>query len=49
MAEQAVEMKISDEVAVSIEKMNKWYGTFLVLRNIDLAVYRSERIMIAGP
>ena len=36
MAEQAQEMKISNEVAISIEKMNKWYGSFHVLRDIDL-------------
>ena len=44
-----VEANVSDEVAISIEKMNKWYGTFHVLRDIDLTVYRGERIVIAGP
>ena len=43
------QMTVSDEVAISIEKMNKWYGTFHVLRDIDLTVYRGERIVIAGP
>ncbi|MFD1341055.1 amino acid ABC transporter ATP-binding protein [Litorisediminicola beolgyonensis] len=43
------QMKVSDEVAISIEKMNKWYGSFHVLRDIDLTVYRGERIVIAGP
>jgi len=42
-------MKVSDEVAVQITKMNKWYGAFHVLRDIDLTVYRGERIVIAGP
>mgnify|MGYP000029127196 CR=1 FL=1 len=42
-------MQISDEVAIEISKMNKWYGTFHVLRDIDLTVYRGERIVIAGP
>ncbi len=42
-------MQISDEVAVQITKMNKWYGSFHVLRDIDLTVYRGERIVIAGP
>ncbi len=41
--------KVSDEVAISIENMNKWYGTFHVLRDIDLTVYRGERIVICGP
>ena len=43
------ELKVSDELAISINKMNKWYGTFHVLRDIDLNVYRGERIVIAGP
>ncbi len=34
------QMTVSDEVAISIEKMNKWYVTFHVLRDIDLTVYR---------
>ena len=42
-------LKVSDEVAIQIEKMNKWYGTFHVLRDIDLTVYRGERIVICGP
>ncbi|WP_283054829.1 amino acid ABC transporter ATP-binding protein [Thetidibacter halocola] len=47
MAEAA--MKVSNEIAITIEKMNKWYGTFHVLRDIDLTVNRGERIVIAGP
>ncbi len=42
-------MKVSDEVAISIRKMNKWFGTFHVLRDIDLTVNRGERIVICGP
>ena len=49
MAEQAKALQVSDEVAISIQGMNKWYGTFHVLRDIDLTVYRGERIVIAGP
>nr|WP_232222610.1 amino acid ABC transporter ATP-binding protein [Paracoccus sphaerophysae] len=29
--------------------MNKWYGSFHVLRDIDLSVRKGERIVIAGP
>ncbi|PVA10174.1 ABC transporter ATP-binding protein [Pelagivirga sediminicola] len=43
------EMKVLDEVAISIRKMNKWYGAFHVLRDIDLTVNRGERIVICGP
>jgi general L-amino acid transport system ATP-binding protein len=42
-------MLISEEVAVEIIGMNKWFGTFHVLRDIDLKVYRGERIVICGP
>ena len=44
-----VKMKVSEEVAISINKMNKWYGAFHVLRDIDLNVNRGERIVICGP
>ena len=37
------------DVAVEIAKMNKWYGDFHVLRDIDLKVMKGERIVIAGP
>ncbi|MFV0301221.1 MAG: amino acid ABC transporter ATP-binding protein [Paracoccus sp. (in: a-proteobacteria)] len=43
------QMTVSDEVAIDIRNMNKWYGTFHVLRDIDLTVHRGERIVIAGP
>ncbi len=42
-------MKVSDEVAIQIEGMNKWFGQFHVLRDIDLTVYRGERIVVCGP
>ncbi len=42
-------MKVSDEVAIEITDMNKWYGDFHVLRDINLTVYRGERIVICGP
>ncbi len=35
--------------AIEIRAMNKWYGAFHVLRDIDLTVARGERIVIAGP
>jgi general L-amino acid transport system ATP-binding protein len=37
------------DVAVQISAMNKWYGDFHVLRDINLTVYRGERIVICGP
>jgi general L-amino acid transport system ATP-binding protein len=44
-----VEMSVSDEVAIQIVGMHKWYGTFHVLKDIDLTVHRGERIVICGP
>ncbi|RBI84363.1 amino acid ABC transporter ATP-binding protein [Rhodosalinus halophilus] len=42
-------MQVSDEEAIEIVGMNKWFGQFHVLRDIDLTVYRGERIVICGP
>ncbi len=42
-------LKVSDEVAVRIIDMNKWFGEFHVLRDINLTVHRGERIVICGP
>jgi general L-amino acid transport system ATP-binding protein len=36
-------------LAVDIEDLHKWYGSFHVLRGIDLKVKQGERIVIAGP
>jgi general L-amino acid transport system ATP-binding protein len=35
--------------AVELVKVNKWFGEFHVLRDIDLRVMRGERIVICGP
>jgi general L-amino acid transport system ATP-binding protein len=42
-------LAIADEVVIEIEQMNKWYGQFHVLRDINLTVNRGERIVICGP
>ena len=49
MANAKKQLEVSDEVAIQITKMNKWFGSFHVLRDIDLKVNRGERIVIAGP
>jgi general L-amino acid transport system ATP-binding protein len=41
--------RLSTPIAVDIVKMNKWYGDFHVLRDIDLRVMGGERIVICGP
>ncbi len=43
------QMKVSDKMAIEITGMNKWYGAFHVLRDINLNVYQGERIVICGP
>ena len=42
-------MTVSDEVVVSMSGVNKWYGTFHVLRDINLTVNKGERIVVCGP
>ena len=37
------------ESIIAFEKVNKWYADFHVLRDIDLAVAKGERIVICGP
>jgi len=49
MAEKTADMNVSDEVVIQINQMHKWYGTFHVLKDINLTVYRGERIVICGP
>ncbi|MCB2101985.1 MAG: amino acid ABC transporter ATP-binding protein [Rhodobacterales bacterium] len=34
---------------IELRKLNKWYGSFHVLRDIDLSVARQERIVVCGP
>jgi general L-amino acid transport system ATP-binding protein len=40
---------MSDTSIVNISSLNKWYGEFHVLRDINLAVDKGERIVICGP
>ncbi|MGG7516701.1 amino acid ABC transporter ATP-binding protein [Allorhizobium undicola] len=42
-------MGISNEITIRIENMNKWYGTYHALRDVNLTVRRGERIVVAGP
>src|SRR5256885_10632840 len=38
-----------NEVAVEIMGLNKWFGSFHVLRDVSLKVMRGERIVVCGP
>lgn len=40
---------LSDEVVVSMEHVDKWFGQFHVLRDINLQVSKGERIVVCGP
>ena len=40
---------LSNEVVVSMEHVNKWFGQFHVLRDINLQVNKGERIVVCGP
>ena len=42
-------LKVSDEVAVDLIGVNKWFADFHVLKDINLRVMKGERIVIAGP
>ncbi len=37
------------ETAISMQKVNKWFGQFHVLREIDLEVSAGEKIVVCGP
>ncbi len=39
----------SNDLAIQMIDVNKWYGEFHVLKNIELKVARGERIVICGP
>ena len=38
-----------DQLMVEMQAVNKWYGSFHVLKDVDLEVYKGERIVICGP
>ncbi|MFJ1311550.1 amino acid ABC transporter ATP-binding protein [Agrobacterium sp. P15N1-A] len=50
MTNAAMKQEPGEEIAaIEIAGMNKWYGAFHVLRDIDLTVRRGEKIVICGP
>ena len=42
-------MTVSGEVMIQMIDVHKWYGTFHVLKDINLTVHKGERIVICGP
>jgi general L-amino acid transport system ATP-binding protein len=50
MAQAASAASAANEIpAVQMIGVNKWFGEFHVLRNIDLTVHQGEKIVICGP
>ena len=47
--ESQVASAISDEIVIRMNDVNKWYGAFHVLKDINLEVRKGERIVICGP
>src|SRR5215475_2742946 len=43
------DMKVGTDVMIELSGVNKWYGQFHVLKDINLTVYKGERIVICGP
>ena len=41
--------KLKTDMAVKLVNVNKWYGEFHVLRDINLAVKGGEKVVICGP
>lgn len=42
-------MTSTPDIVISIQDLNKYFDTFHVLKNINLAVQKGERIVICGP
>lgn len=51
MTEQLLQQEQAQQqdYMIKIEQMNKWYGEFHVLKNINLKVKKGEKIVICGP
>src|SRR3569623_966846 len=49
MAQAAAIPAASDQPMIELSNVNKWYGQFLVLKDINLTVYTGERIVVCGP
>ena len=39
---------MSDPI-IKIQKMNKWFGDFQVLKDINLSVEKNKKIVVCGP
>ncbi|MEM7653119.1 MAG: hypothetical protein AAF220_08065, partial [Pseudomonadota bacterium] len=44
-APEAKQSQMTDEIAIHMNAVHKWYGEFHVLKDINLSVHRGERIV----
>jgi general L-amino acid transport system ATP-binding protein len=42
-------LAVSDQLMIEMRGVHKWYGQFHVLKDINLSVYKGERIVVCGP
>ena len=40
---------MSTEAIIHLDQVNKWYGQFHVLRNVNLAVGKGQKVVVCGP
>ena len=40
---------MSEDSIISLKNVNKWFGEFHVLKDVDLVVKKKERIVVCGP
>jgi len=40
---------MSDQAIIELQGVNKWFGAFQALKNVDLKVARGEKIVVCGP
>ena len=43
------QVRVSDHIMIEISNLNKWFGPFHVLKDINVTVYKGERIVVCGP
>jgi len=43
------QINMSEDSIISLQNVNKWFGEFHVLKDVDLEVNKKERIVVCGP
>ena len=43
------QINMSEDSIISLQNVNKWFGDFHVLKDVDLQVKKKERIVVCGP